>query len=179
MKIGYARVSTSGQSLDSQLSLLKEFGCEEIITEKLTGNDLNRKGLQDVLGMIRKDDVLAVSKLDRLGRNLKDILVISEDIKAKNASLCILDLGIETETEIGSLMITILEAVAEFETNIRKERQAEGIIKAKKKGVYKGRSPLNEAIVNQIKILRQCNMSIRNIAKELNVSPSSIQKYIY
>lgn len=83
MKIGYARVSTAVQNLNSQFSLLKDFDCEEIITDKLPGNDLARKGLRDVLTMLRKDDVLAVCKLDRLGRSLKDILKIFGLVKAK------------------------------------------------------------------------------------------------
>lgn len=180
LKIGYARVSTIGQNLESQIKLLEEYGCAgtHIYTDKKTGADIERPGLKCAIQFIREGDIFVVTKLDRLGRSLKDILLIHSKLKEKKASLVILDCNIDTSKSSGEFMIGILGSVAEFETNIRRERQAEGISIAKSKGIYKGRSSLGVGIINEIKSLRLNKISIREIAKRVNVAPSSVLKYI-
>lgn len=143
MKIGYARVSSEGQSLDVQLAALAEAGCEKIFEEKASGASTNgREQLELALQFIREGDVLVVTRLDRLARSTADLLEIVERITAAGGGFtCLHQAGIDTTTPTGKLMLTVLGAIAEFERSLIKERQAEGIAKAKERGVYGGRKP--------------------------------------
>ncbi|MCK5788320.1 MAG: recombinase family protein [Chlamydiia bacterium] len=178
MKIGYARASIFGEALNPQIDQLKEFGCKEIIIDKISSNNLDRKELEEALRILQKDDILVVSKLDILGPRTKDILNVCESIKAKNASFVALDIHINISSKTESLIISILGAISELETNTRKENQEKGIVEARKKGIYKGRAPLKKAIINNIKLLKEEGLSLRSIAGELNLSTTSVHKYL-
>ncbi len=138
MKIGYARVSTRDQNIDMQVSALTDAGCEKIYTEKVSGVG-ERAELQAVLQYLRDGDCLAVYKLDRLGRNMKDLLNIIEQLQTKNVSLVSLRDNIDTSSITGKLVMHIFASLAEFERDLIKERSAEGRKEAKKKGVKFGR----------------------------------------
>jgi DNA invertase Pin-like site-specific DNA recombinase len=141
MKIGYARVSTTGQSYDIQEQKLREAGCERVMTDKRSGKTTEgRDGLQDVLEFIRDGDTLVVTKLDRLARSVSDITKIVEKLEAKGADLVVLDnSGIDTTTPQGKLIFHILAAVGELERSLITERTAEGREKAMREGVKFGR----------------------------------------
>src|SRR5258708_6406697 len=131
-KIGYARVSTTDQDTALQVEALTKAGCTIIREEKASGtNKTGRQELATVLDFLRKGDQLVVTKVDRLARSLKDLQTITEAIRHKGASLVCIDQPVDTGSAMGKMFFDILGVFAEFETNIRKERQLEGIAKAK------------------------------------------------
>src|ERR671911_2547063 len=141
-RVGYARVSTTDQDLTTQVERLKAAGCEIIRSEKVTGT--TRKGrseLASVLEFLRRGDELVVTRIDRLARSIGDLQDIVRELKRKGAFLCAADQPIDTSTAAGKAFLDMLGVFAEFETNLRRERQLEGIARAKAEGVYKGRPP--------------------------------------
>jgi DNA invertase Pin-like site-specific DNA recombinase len=138
MKIGYARVSSSGQHLDVQQTALTDAGCEKIYAEKVSGVG-ERAELQAALQFLREGDTLVIYKLDRLGRSLKDLLDIIEQLQKRNISLVSLRDNIDTGSTTGKLTLHIFASLAEFERDLIKERTEEGRREAKKKGVKFGR----------------------------------------
>src|SRR5271156_3439616 len=138
--IGYARVSTSDQSLEIQEAALKAAGCSVIRAEKRSGTTTSgRAELQTILDFLSAGDVLMVTRIDRLARSIGDLQDIVRAVKAKGASLKATEQPIDTGTAAGKCFLDMLGVFAEFETNLRRERQLEGIAKAKAAGVYKGR----------------------------------------
>ncbi len=138
MRVGYARVSTTSQNLDMQVSALTDAGCEKIYTEKVSGVG-DRTELKTALEFLRDGDSLVIYKLDRLGRNMKDLLAIIEQLQKRNISLVSLRDNIDTGSTTGKLIMHIFASLAEFERDLIKERSAEGRREAKKKGVRFGR----------------------------------------
>jgi DNA invertase Pin-like site-specific DNA recombinase len=140
MKIGYARVSSSGQSLEIQLEALKAAGCGKIYREKESARSTtNRLELERALQDLRPGDELAVTRLDRLARSVADLYAIVQRIDQAGGSFtCLHQAGIETSSATGKLMLGVLGVVAEFENDLRRERQREGIAKAKARGAYRG-----------------------------------------
>src|SRR6266481_4118336 len=140
--IGYARVSTNDQNLEIQEAALKAAGCGVIRAEKRSGTSTaGREELHTVLDFLRKGDVLMVTRIDRLARSIGDLQDIVRAVRAKGASLKATEQPIDTSTAAGKCFLDMLGVFAEFETNLRRERQLEGIAKAKAAGVYKGRKP--------------------------------------
>lgn len=140
MVYGYARVSSKDQSLASQVKQLKEYGCEKIFKEKVSGRRKeDRKEFVKLLDIVKSGDTLVVTKLDRFARSLKDALNTASELQEKGVTLVILNVGQIDNTPTGRLFFHILSAVAEFEADMIRERQREGIEEAKKRGVYKGR----------------------------------------
>lgn len=138
MKIGYARVSTTSQNLDMQIEALTAAGCEKIFSEKVSGVG-ERTELKAVLEYLRDGDSLVIYKLDRLGRNMKDLLATIEQLQQMNINLISLRDNIDTGSISGKLIMHIFASLAEFERDLIKERSAEGRREAKKKGVKFGR----------------------------------------
>ena len=138
--IGYARVSSIGQKLDVQRDKLNQAGCERLYEEKRSGADMARPALQSALEYVREGDVFVVTKLDRLARSMNDLSKIADRLNKQGVHLRILDQSIDTSTSEGRLMFNLLGSFAEFERDIRAERQADGIAKAKENGVKFGRS---------------------------------------
>ena len=137
-KIGYARVSTTGQDLDVQLAALKAAGCDVIRSEKVSGTSTQARGqLRTILDFIHAGDVLTVTRIDRLARSIGDLQDIVRELKAKGATLKATEQPIDTSSAAGKAFLDILGVFAEFETNLRRERQMEGIAAAKVKGVYR------------------------------------------
>ena len=177
MLIGYARTSTIDQiaGLEAQLNELKAAGAEKIFQERIS-SVAKRQQLDAALEFIREGDVLMVTKLDRLARSVADLMKIIELIKAKNASLKILALGMKTDTATGKLMLGVLGSVAEFEREIMLERQREGIAKAKAAGKYKGRAPTARRKSDEVMELLGQGMTQQKVADELGISRSSVQR---
>lgn len=143
VKVGYARVSTTGQSLDVQLDALRAAGVgeENLFAEKVSGTTADRPKLKELQRFVRKGDTVVITKLDRLGRSLNDLSCIVEGFRSAGVEFVVLDQGIDTSTSAGRAMFGMLAVFAQFETDIRKERQMEGIAKAKAQGVKFGRKP--------------------------------------
>lgn len=176
MLVGYARVSSAGQSLDLQQEALAGAGCEKIFSEKQSGTSTNgRAALQDALDFVRDGDTLICTRLDRLARSSKDLHDVIDRLNAKGVKFrCLQQAGVDTDTGMGKLVLAILGAVAAFETDIRKERQLEGIAKAKAKGVYTGRKPsIDKAMVLELK---GQGVSPSAIAKQLKIGRASVYR---
>ncbi|MFM5147320.1 recombinase family protein [Aeromonas rivipollensis] len=173
--VGYARVSSLGQSLDVQLDKLKAAGCSKIYQEKVSGTSTNgREQLAAMLDYVREGDTVIITKLDRMGRSLADLLDIVNQLDTKGVTFKVLDQSIDTGSAHGRLMFQMLGAFAEFETALRKERQMEGIQKAKSEGKYLGRpktiddSPIREAL--------KAGGTLGQIAKDLGVGKTTVHK---
>ena len=173
--IGYARVSTIDQNLDIQEVALRAAGCELIRSEKRSGTTTaGRTELQTVLDFLRKGDVLMVTRIGRLARSIGDLQDIVRAVRAKGAALKATEQPIDTSTAAGKAFLDMLGVFAEFETNLRKERQLEGIAGAKVRGVYKGRKPSIDAA--KVKELRAKGLGPSAIAKALKIGRASVYR---
>ncbi|MFA0141594.1 integrase [Vibrio splendidus] len=174
--VGYARVSTTGQSLEAQLHALTD--CCIVFQEKESGAKAEREELNRMLEYVREGDTVKITKLCRLARNTKHLLEVVESLDAKKVSLQVLNLGIDTASPTGRLMVTLIGAIATFERQLLLERQAEGIALAKQKGKYKGRKPTARAKQAQVRELLAGGMSKSQVAKELDIGLSSVYRLI-
>lgn len=177
--VGYARVSTVGQSLDVQLDKLTKANCSKVFKEKRSGRQAeNRPQLQAALEYVRDGDVLVVSRLDRMARSVLDLAKIADLLKKKGVSLRVLDQGLDTSTAEGVLLFNLLGAFAEFEADIRAERQRDGIALAQQKGTKFGRKKaLTAAQEERIKRMRiEEGFSIEQLAERFSISRSSVYR---
>lgn len=174
--VGYARVSTSGQSLDAQLATLA--GCEKIFREKVSGAKDDHPELLAMLEFVREGDTVQVTKLDRLARNTRHLLEVSEYLQNKGVALNILNIGINTATPTGKLMLTMIGAIATFEREMMLERQAEGIALAKLKGKYKGRKATARSKSQEVIDMLAQGLSKPEISRQLGIGITSIYRIV-
>ena len=173
MIIGYARVSTEDQDCSIQEEALRNAGATIIRSERKSGTTITgRAELATVLDFLREGDTLLVTRIDRLARSLMDLEGIVGELRAKGAHLKATEQPIDTSTPAGRAFLQMLGVFAEFETAIRRERQLEGIAKAKAKGVYKGRKP--SVPVEEVQRLRAAGLGASGIAKQLGIARSSV-----
>lgn len=174
---GYARVSTTDQDLTIQQEALKRAGCTVIRSEKATGTKLEgRRELTTLLEFLTTGDVLVITRLDRLARSMDDLTTIVRQLEQKGVELRATEQPIDTSSPAGKAFFQMLGVFAEFETNLRKERQLEGIAAAKAKGVYKGRKPsIDPAVVKQ---LAAEGVRPSEIAKRMGVARSSVYRFL-
>ncbi len=178
-KVGYARVSTVGQSLDVQLEKLKGYGCEKVYKEKRTGTTADRPQLKAILDYVREGDLLVITKLDRLARSTYHLTQIAEGLKAKGVGLVVLDQNIDTSTPTGKLLFNVLASIAEFETEIRKERQLEGIQKAKENNVKFGAPPkMKPKQVEEMKQRRVSGIPIKELMSTYGISKATVYRLL-
>lgn len=177
MLYGYARVSTADQDLTLQEEALKAAGCDMVVSEKVTGTSREgRQELERLLLFIREGDTLVVTRIDRLARSIGDLQDIVRGLKAKGVSLRATMQSVDTSTAAGKAFLDMLGVFAEFETNLRKERQAEGIAKAKAAGVYKGRRPeIDRAAILRLKAE---GLGATAIAKRLGIGRASVYRIL-
>jgi DNA invertase Pin-like site-specific DNA recombinase len=167
--IGYARVSTVDQDLTIQIDALKAAGCDVIRQEKASGTSTEgRAELKTALDFLRKGDVLAVTRIDRLARSIGDLQDIVRAVKARGASFKATELPIDTSTATDKCFLEMLGVFAEFETNLRKERQLEGIARARAAGVYKGRPASIDAA--KVREMKAQGLGASEIAKALKIA---------
>jgi DNA invertase Pin-like site-specific DNA recombinase len=175
---GYARVSTDGQSLTAQVQELKAAGCTTTFQEKISGARSDRKQLARLIAGLDKDDVLVVTRLDRLARSTRDLLNLLRDVADKGAGFKSLrDTWADTTTPHGRLMLTVLGGLAEFERELIRTRTGEGRDRAKARGVIMGRKP--KLTVHQRREAmrrRQAGDTLMDIARSYNVSHSTISR---
>lgn len=173
---GYARVSTTDQDLTLQEQALRAAGCQVIRAEKRSGACREgRTELQTLLDFLREDDTLVVTRIDRLARSLKDLQDIVHELKRRGIALRATEQQIDTGTAAGKAFLDMLGVFAEFETNLRRERQMEGIAAAKARGVYKGRRPKLDAVeIRRLYIEEKLGPSA--IAKRLKVGRTSVYR---
>lgn len=176
-KIGYARVSTTDQNLSLQLAALTAAGCGVIRSEKITGSTITgRAELRTVLDFIGRGDTLVVTRIDRLARSLGDLQDIVRELKAKGASLVATEQPIDTSTAAGKAFLDMLGVFAEFETNLRRERQMEGIARAKAAGVYKGGK--TRIAVDEVRRLSREGVGPSAIARQLGIGRASVYRLL-
>jgi len=175
--IGYARVSSVGQTLDVQLSKLQH--CEKIFQEKRSGASSTRPRLRACLEYVREGDALVVTRLDRLARSTLHLCQIADELERKRVDLQVLDQNINTADATGRLLFNMLGAIAQFETELRAERQKDGIQKAKERGVQFGkRKKLNPEQIAELQQRRQEGVLIKTLMKEYDLSKSSVYRYL-
>lgn len=175
MLVGYARTSTLDQDagLDAQVCDLTALGCERIYQEQVS-SVASRKELEAALSFVRSGDTLIVTKLDRLARSVTHMGTILEELRRKDVALRIVNLGIDTGTPTGKLILTVMGGIAQFEREMMLERQREGIAKAKGEGRYKGRKPTARAKADQVHKLAANGRSMSQIATEHGISKGSV-----
>ncbi|MFI5343762.1 MAG: recombinase family protein [Chlamydiales bacterium] len=179
MIIGYARTSTVEQisGFESQIKELQKAGCEKIFREQVSSIAI-RIQLESALEFVREGDIFVVTKIDRLARSISDLMAIIKSLEKKGVGLRILNLGIDTSTPTGKLMLTVLGGIAQFEREIMLERQREGVAKAKAEGKYKGRKPIAMDRRREVIRLVMSGMSKANVAKQMGIGEASVYRIL-
>lgn len=179
MKLGYARTSTIEQvaGLEAQLRELEAVGCDKVFQEQVS-SVAEREGLKQAIEFAREGDTLIVTKLDRLARSTADLISIADQLERKKVALKILNLGVDTSTPTGKMLLTLLGAVAQFEREIMLERQREGIDKAKREGKYKGRKPIPLEVIDEVIKMAETRMARREVAERLGIGEASVYRIL-
>jgi DNA invertase Pin-like site-specific DNA recombinase len=175
--VGYARVSTTDQDLGIQEAALRSAGCKKLFSEKKSGTTTNgRKELSALLEFVREGDVVMVTRIDRLARSIADLASIVRLLESKRVGLRATEQPIDTSSAAGKAFLQMLGVFAEFETNIRRERQLEGIAKAKAAGVYRGRPASIDA--NQVRALRAEGYGPSEIARRMKIGRATVYRVL-
>ena len=177
VRVGYARVSSLGQSLEVQQSRLAD--CEKLFQEKASATGSKQPQLAACLEFVREGDTLAVTRLDRLARSTLHLCQIAEGLERKQVNLQVLDQQIDTSDATGRLLFNVLAAIAQFETELRAERQAEGIQKAKDRGVKFGRKKaLDTDELEELRIMRDRGDKVKLMMRRFHLSKATIYRYL-
>lgn len=171
------RSSQHSCAIESQLKELEGVKCAKIFREQ-TSSVAVRAQLEAALEFVRESDVLVVTKLDRLARSVADLMRIIQALEQKGAGLRVLNLGMDTSTPTGKLMLTVLGGIAQFEREMMLERQREGVIKAKAAGKYRGRKPTPDAIRQEVIRLAGERMTRTTIASQLNIGEATVYRIL-
>lgn len=178
-KIGYARVSTKDQNLNSQVDVLKEHGCERIFSEKVSGRKYNRTELDKCLDYMREGDTLVITKLDRLGRTTKQLIELSQYLEDNYIDLEIIDMNINTRDAMGKMFFTMMSAFAELEANLLSERTKKGLESARSRGRLGGRPKIPQEKEKMIISLYNSKQhTINDIIKMTGISKGTIYNVI-
>ena len=178
-KIGYARVSTWDQNLDSQIDMLKVVGCDRIFSEKVSGRKFKRTELDNCLDYLRDADTLVITKLDRLGRTTKQLIELSQHLEDNGIDLEIIDMNINTKDAMGKMFFTMMSGFAELEANLLSERTKKGLESARSRGRVGGRPRITQEKVNMIvSLYHSKTYTINEIMKMTGVSKGTIYNVI-
>lgn len=180
MKVGYARVSTTGQLLDRQLAALQAAGCARIFADRKSGRTAEREELRRALDYLRPGDTLVVPALDRLGRSLQDLIAIVAELGRRGIGFASLHEALDTTTAGGRLVFHVFAALAEFIRELIVEGTKEGLAAARSRGQRLGRPPAltAEQVKHARDLLARPENSVASIARLLGVSRSTIYKYV-
>ena len=181
MKIGYARVSTGLQNLNLQEDRLNQYGCEKIFSDHMSGSKSKRPGLDKAIEFARSGDTIVVWRLDRLGRNMEDLITLVNELNERGVSFHSLEENItmDKSSSTGQLLFHLFAAFAEFERNLILERSSAGRIAARARGRYGGRpEKLNKKDLNLLKTLYDNGTPIKTIAEQWQVSRTTIYRYL-
>lgn len=186
MRIGYGRVSTSDQHPEAQQDALHAAGCDKVFVDKLSGKLASRPELDKALLMAREGDHLVITKLDRLGRSLRNLMDLSDLLRERGVELEVLDQGIDTSTPVGRMFFQILGAIAEFEHSLMVERTKQGLEAARARGRVGGQKP--KLGKRQITLAREMydetgpdgkrRYTVQQIADEFGVSRPTIYRHL-
>ncbi len=180
MLVGYARVSTSDQTLNLQKDALEKIGCSKIFTDTISGATTERQGLDEALEYVREGDTLVVWRLDRLGRSLKHLIEVVTDLEKRGIGFQSLTESIDTTTSGGKLIFHIFGALAEFERNLIRERTQAGLQAARARGRKGGRprALTGKKVAIAQELYNNKQNSIVDICKTLNISRATLYRYI-
>jgi DNA invertase Pin-like site-specific DNA recombinase len=180
MRIGVARVSKRDQHPEAQQDALKAAGCEKVFTDKASGKLARRPELDKALLVAREGDQLVVTKLDRLGRSLDNLIDLAKDLQARGVDLVVLDQGIDTSTAVGRMFFQILGAIAEFEHALMSERTMNGLEAARARGRTGGQKP--KLGPRQVQLAREMydsgELTAQQIADEFGVTRPTIYRHL-
>ena len=175
MKVGYARVSSVGQNLESQLIALKEYGAEKIFQEKVSGTSTKgREQFKQCLEFVREGDELVVTRIDRCSRSVLDLQLIVKELEDKGVTFSATEQSINTKTPEGKCFLNMLSVFSEFETNLRRERQLDGIKANRHK--FKGKQTTID--VKRIKALKEEGLGATAIAKTMGIDRTSVYRLL-
>jgi len=180
MKIGYARVSTTDQNPELQLDALRQAGCEKIFQDKISGSKADRPGLSEALDYLRKGDCLVVWRLDRLGRSLKHLIQVIDDLDKRKIGFASIMEGFDTTTSGGKLVFQIFGALAEFERNLIRERTMAGLSAARARGRLGGRR--KKLTETQVEVLKEMyagkKHSVQYLCDFFEISKPTLYRYV-
>ncbi|WLR44404.1 recombinase family protein (plasmid) [Bacillus carboniphilus] len=180
MIYGYARVSAKDQNLDSQIEKLKEYGVDEIVSEKVSGVSKKKQQLDDLIENLTNGDTLVITRMDRLGRSTVQLLQLVESLQEQDIHFVILNLGIDTRTPTGKFFLTVMAAFSELDREMIKEKQRAGIELAKQKGKYRGRLKKyhkNHAGMNHaIELRKTTDKTVKEICSITGVSQAAFYR---
>lgn len=179
MKIGYARCSTDDQRLDRQLDQLKEYGCERLYTEKMTGTKMDRPELERLLDALRQGDTVVVSDLTRLSRSTKDLFSLADRIHEAGADLKSLkEAWLDTTTPQGKFVFTVFAGVSQLERDLIAERTREGLRSARSRGRLGGRPKIDERLIKQAITLYRADIPVNEICETTGIARATLYKYL-
>ena len=175
---GYARVSTIDQNLDTQIEALEKFGCDKIFQDKVSGITTQRLALDEMLAILREDDTVVVARFFRLGRTRDHLIFLVNDFAKRKVNFKALDVGIDTTTPAGKLILSIFASLAEFDRETILEKTRAGQLLAKAKGKHIGRPVgINQQNFEKVKIALEKQMSVAEIVNLTGISISSVKRY--
>tara|TARA_R110002124_G_scaffold229799_2_gene394958 strand:- start:8261 stop:8815 length:555 start_codon:yes stop_codon:yes gene_type:complete len=175
----YARVSTEDQNVEQQLATLSKHNPDYSVTEKFTGTTLDRPKFNKLISQLKSGDTLVVREVSRLGRKTSEVLNLAEELQSRGVSLVIDNLGqLDLASQTGKLLFLMLSGLAEMERETMLERQRVGIERAKAEGRYKGKKPLDKAVINTATALIAQGMKKKDVAKQLKIGESTLYKYL-
>ncbi len=180
-KIGYARVSSIEQNEARQLAAFEQISCDKVFLDKLSGKDMARPGLAAMLDYVREGDTVFVTEYARLARSVRDLLTIIDKLQAKGVAVVSQKENFDTNTPQGKLMLTIFGALAEFEREVIKERQREGIEIAKTKGKYSGRKPVSydeKLLRKECRLWRAGSQTAADTMKKTGLKPNTFYRTV-
>lgn len=180
MRIGIARVSKRDQHPEAQEDALRAAGCDQVFTDKASGKLASRPELEKALLVLREGDQLVVTKLDRLGRSLQNLMDLSEELRRRGVDLVVLDQGIDTSTAVGRMFFQILGAIAEFEHALMTERTMDGLAAARARGRTGGQKP--KLGPRQVALAKEMydsgDYTVQQIAEEFGVTRPTIYRHL-
>ena len=179
MKIGYIRISTAEQNAERQEVLMQELGVDQVFIDRVSGKSMDRPELKRMMEFVREGDMVIVESISRFARNTRDLLELVEQLTAKHVDFVSKKEALDTTTPSGKFMLTIFGAVAELEREYILQRQKEGIAIAKKKGIYKGRKPIERPNFDQV--IRQWkagNITAVEAMRKLDLAPSTFYRKV-
>ena len=179
MKIGYIRISTAEQNAERQEALMQELRVDQVFIDRVSGKSMDRPELKRMMEFVREGDMVMVESISRFARNTRDLLELVEQLTAKHVDFVSKKEALDTTTPSGKFMLTIFGAVAELEREYILQRQKEGIAIAKKKGIYKGRKPIERPNFDQV--VRQWkagNLTAVEAMRKLDLAPSTFYRKV-
>jgi DNA invertase Pin-like site-specific DNA recombinase len=177
--VSYARTSTTDQEagLEAQIKALTDIGSDRIFSEQVS-SIATRPKLEEAIDFVREGDVFTVTRLDRLARSVFDLIAITNRLEAKGVTLKVLDMGLDTSTSTGRLVLNVIGSIAQFERELMLERQRDGIARAKRLGKYKGRVPTARNKAKEMVSLKNAGVKPSEIATRLKLSKASVYRIL-